>query len=487
MISTLNTSLTSSEPDPGTNAIWVGPGGNYAELHEVPWQTLAGGTTVMVLPRADAYRSFVRLCTNDVTLRGVRDSAGNRPRLEADGAFLGRSGLSDHQSPFGLVQVFRRDDDWRSFPTGVRIEGLRISGAGAPGSKSAAGLPFDPGAAGVRIERGHNIVLRDCEITDNGNGVFSRSYNDPAFEWTGITIVEGCYIHGNNRARTPGVHNMYMQDGLGTIVQACRIENAGGSGIKCRSSWFTGRYNYIAGNKDMAIDLVEPEDHAATVVLPMDPDLVYGNLISCDAYREAQSIPLNFGMDHFGIIQGLRLVQRASCDFAYNTVRLVARERLWSAAFLRPSTVQQQVLFANNLCEFVPNGFGVDGGLDVLAYGEPRPAFEQGGTLYWGNNALPSGWRINAAAKEPDRGIVLGPDGELGRHHGKGASFISNYTETHPDTWRPRRVTPASTGGLSVATEAPRPSYQFDPTGPVANPLQCLRQRFGYSSCGARE
>jgi hypothetical protein len=212
----------------------------------------------------------------------------------------------------------------------------------------------------------------------------------------------------------------------------------------------------------------------------MGVDMVFGNLIEGNVYRQSQTLPLNYGMDHFGIRRADgSLSQRRTLIFAWNTVLLRLREQAWTAQFLRPSTVQQEVHLSNNVLAIDKRGLGIDGGIDLLAYGERRDGFEQGGTITWWNNALPNGWRINAAAKEPERGFLLGPDGELGRHRGRGAAFIAESSVN--ESWRAQPIVPATYGIM------PRPDYQFDPTRSIARPLRCLVPRFGVSACGARE
>ena len=103
------------------------------------------------------------------------------------------------------------------------------------------------------IEKGAHIVVRNCILDDNGNGLFIAN-------GTSDVLVEGNSIYGNGNSGSIYEHNTYTE-ALGIVYQYNHFgplcANCLGNNLKDRSAGTVVRYNWIeAGNRQL--DLVDP-------------------------------------------------------------------------------------------------------------------------------------------------------------------------------------------------------------------------------------
>jgi hypothetical protein len=343
----------------------VGPGQKLTTLSDVPWETLGPGDTVRVHFKPEPYRDKILISQSGsaeapIRLCGIAGPNGERPILDGDGAATRRTPTYAYepQQDRGLVIVSLDAADRYGYkPSHIEIEGLEIRNAhpdhgytGAAGDKRQ----FMAMAAGIFIERGEDITVRDCVIHDNGNGFFVASGDDEARLSRRITF-EGNDVFGNG---TPGKgfdrrHNIYGE-AVGMTYQWNHIgplrEGAGGSALKDRSAGTIVRYNWIEGGARQ-LDLVEAEDG-----WPMMKDLpeyrdafVYGNVI---VSRAGATNVVHFGGDN-GLEDKYRL---GTLYFYANTVVAVADEtKRWRVAVLELSTNRQTADVRDNVFWTAPS------------------------------------------------------------------------------------------------------------------------------------
>lgn len=337
----------------------VGPGLALATLSDVPWESLGPGDTVRVHAKAEPYRDKILLSQSGsaeapIRICGIAGPKGERPVVDGDGAKTRKTPVYTYepQQDRGVLIVSLDKDDRYGFkPSHIVIEGLEVRNAhpdhgytGQAGDKRT----FLPLAAGIFIERGEDIVVRDCIIRDNGNGFFVASGDDEARLSRRITF-EGNYVYGNG---TVGKgfdrhHNIYSE-AVGMIYQGNHVgplrEGAGGSALKDRSAGTIVRYNWIEGGARQ-LDLVEAEDG-----WPMMKDLpeyqdafVYGNVI---VSRDTSSNVVHFGGDN-GLEEKYR---RGTLYFYGNTVVAIAdQEKRWRTAVFQLATNAQTVDVRGNV------------------------------------------------------------------------------------------------------------------------------------------
>jgi hypothetical protein len=137
-------------------------------------------------------------------------------------------------------------------------------------------------ASGIYIERGENIAIINCDIHDNGNGLFQNSKYDEQGQ-SRYLLVERNYLHDNGNAGSASEHNAYTE-GVGTVYQYNRFGNtqAGsyGDNVKERSAGITFRYNFFEGGVYM-IDLLDPQSNSSYEKTQKD---AWGNLLVNSAY-----------------------------------------------------------------------------------------------------------------------------------------------------------------------------------------------------------
>ncbi len=276
----------------------VGPGQDYADPNEVPWESLGPSTMVRIHYRAQPYASKWVINTeataaDPLVVIGVPD-AGQLPVISGDGATT-RLELNYWNEPRSIIKVGGSNlpDDMR-VPSYVFIEQLEIRGAHPSHSftdEAGNGDTYADNAAAIHLEVGDHITVRGCTLTDSGNGLFAGS-------GTSNVVISGNYVHGNGISGSIYEHNSYTES-LGITFQynhyGALRSGADGNNLKDRSAGTVVRYNWIeAGNRQL--DLVD----SGTPEFIADPSyrttFVYGNvLVEPDGAGNSQI--LNYGGD----------------------------------------------------------------------------------------------------------------------------------------------------------------------------------------------
>lgn len=271
----------------------VGPGQPIAMLSGVPWKSLKPCDTVRIHYSATPYREIVQIGSRGATdkwirVTGVVGPNGELPILEGSGATAPAS-LSFSNPVFeglGMILVLPTTAAPYGYKPGyLEISNLEIRGASIRTQfTNRAGLatPWAKFASGIYIERAEHVTIRNCNIHDNGNGLFQNSKYAEAAQSRDL-LVEGNFLHDNGNPGSAAEHNAYTE-GVGTVYQynfiGQQMSGALGEGIKDRSVGITVRYNHLEATQQLVM-LVDPQSNYDYEVLQRD---AWGALLIDAAY-----------------------------------------------------------------------------------------------------------------------------------------------------------------------------------------------------------
>jgi len=377
----------------------VGPGRALIEIDQVPWESLAAGDTVSIHWRAEPYRSKWVIGVRGteekpVTVRGVPNGRGELPVIEGRDAAT-RAALNYWHEPRSVIKVGGANVPADTTPAHIVIENLEVRGGRPPFHYRGRAGPggYTEYAAGIFIEKGENITIRNCVLTDNANGLLVASQARDV-------LVERCWIHGNGVEGSVYAHNVYSS-AAGMTFQFNRFGplRAGcpGNNLKDRSAGLAVRCNWIEGGNQQ-LDLVDAEDRES---LRLDARyhraLVFGNIL-IEPPSDGRDSIVHFGGDS-GKADWYR---RGPLRFYHNTV---VTFRPGNTTLFRLSSRPQVVDARNNLFAAVAGGR-----LTVL---------DGDGTIELHANWLNEGWRNNLGR---ERGTVVLKGGLL---TGEAAGFVN--------------------------------------------------------------
>lgn len=264
----------------------VGPGKPLAAIGAVPWASLEPGDTVLIHFRPEPYKEKWVICRQGtasapITVRGVPGPNGELPVIEGAGAVTA-PGLNYWSEARGVLKIGGANIPADTTPRYIAIENLDIRGARAAYAFTGDdGIvqPYTANASPIFIEKGENIVVRNCRLHDGGNGFFVAS-SDAATSRD--ILVEGSYIYDNGNEGSLYEHNVYTA-AVRITFQYNRLgglrAGASGNNLKDRSAGLVVRYNWIEGG-NRQLDLVEGEDSAQIRTDPQYREThVYGNVL----------------------------------------------------------------------------------------------------------------------------------------------------------------------------------------------------------------
>ena len=242
----------------------VGPGKTYANIGDVPLESLAAGDTVLIYYRTTPYKEKWVICAqgteaNPVSFIGVPGAGGELPVIDGDGATT-RSQLSFWSDNRGLIKFGESSIPPDATPKYIILENLEFANAREGfyfTDESGISTQFARNASAIWIVKGENITVRNCIIRDSGNGFFTYSTDDNVSR---DILLEGCYVYNNGGDASIYEHNSYCES-LGITYQYNHYgplrSAALGNNLKDRSGGMVIRYNWIeSGNKQL--DIVDP-------------------------------------------------------------------------------------------------------------------------------------------------------------------------------------------------------------------------------------
>jgi hypothetical protein len=357
----------------------------------VPWATLQPGDTVLIYWKATPYKEKWVICrqgtaSQPITVRGVLGPNGERPVIDGNGATT-PTNLNYWNENRGTIKIGGANMPADTMPKYITIENLEVRGAfqGYQFTRfNGQTQAYTQNAAPIYVEKAENLTIRNCIITDGGNGLFiGSSDTDPSRN----ILVEGNYIYGNGNSGSAFEHNNYTA-AIGITFQHNRFgplrAGSNGVGLKDRSAGTVIRYNWIEGG-NRNLDLVDGED---SILIRNDPNyhktFVYGNvLIKPDGGNNQTT--------HYGGDSGTTADYRKGTLYFYNNT--IVSTRTGNTVVFRLSTIEESCDARNNI--FYTTGAGTS--LAMLA---------ETGTLTLTNNWAKSGWRNSF--ESPFGGIVSG-------------------------------------------------------------------------------
>jgi hypothetical protein len=355
----------------------VGPGHPLAAIGDVPWATLAPGDEVRIHWRPAPYREKwvigrAGTAAAPIVVRGIPGPGGERPVISGDGATT-PDPLDFTNDQRGLIKIGTSNVPPNVLPAYITVEGLDLRSAHASYSftdDQGATRTYANNAAAIYVERAQHLVIRDCVLSDSGNGLFIGAFDgDTRDVW-----IEGNWIHGNGNVGSGFEHNAYTA-AISIVYQANRFgplrAGAGGNNLKDRSAGLVVRINWIEGG-NRQLDLVDAEDSDVLVNHPSyGRTFVYGNvLIEPDGAGNSQIV-------HYGGDSGATEIYRKGVlHFFHNTVVSL---RSGNTTLLRLSTDDESADVRNNL-------------LYVTASGSRLAMLDADGVLALSHNWTKPGW-----------------------------------------------------------------------------------------------
>jgi len=269
------------DPADFDNVYEVGPGQDYLDPSEVPWESLGPSTLVRIHWRSQPYAAkwvinTAATAAAPLVVTGVPDS-GRLPVISGDGAVT-RLALDYWNEDRSIIKIGGSNLPTDTVvPAYVWVEALDIEGARPPlGFTDDAGNPgsYSMNAAAIHIEIGDHITVRGCRLADAGNGLFASS-------GASNVVISGNYVVGNGNVGSIYEHNSYTEafgitfeyNHYGPLCAGCD-----GNNLKDRSAGTVIRYNWIeSGNRQL--DLVESDDAGFIADPSYRTTLVYGNVL----------------------------------------------------------------------------------------------------------------------------------------------------------------------------------------------------------------
>lgn len=362
----------------------VGPGQPLDAIADVPWATLAPGDVVRIHWRAEPYREkwvIGRSGTAQapIVVQGVLGPNGERPVISGQNATT-PSPLNFWNEPRGVIKVGGSNVPGSEIASHVVIENLEVRSAHTAYSftnDSGGVQSYAQNAAAIFVEAAEDLAIRNCVITDSGNGIFVAA-SDGA---TRDIRIERNWIYGNGNDGSIYEHNTYTA-AIGITYEGNRFgplrAGAGGNNLKDRSAGLVVRYNWIEGG-NRQLDLVDAEDSQVIVNEPSYGEtFVYGNvLIEPDASGNRQIV-------HYGGDSGTEADYRKGIlHFFHNTV---VSTRAGRTTLLRLSTYEESADVRDNVIWAQAGGDQ----LEMLADGA--------GQLALSHNWLQPGWAESFAS-----------------------------------------------------------------------------------------
>lgn len=356
----------------------VGPTSTYASIGAVPWESLGAGDTVLIHARPQPYAEKWVICAqgtaaSPVRVVGVPDAAGNLPIITGENATT-RAALRFANQERSLIKIGSATVPSCSVPRHVIVENLHLRRArntyGFRGPTGTAGT-YTANAAAIFVQAGEDITIRGCVLEDSGNGLFSAVS-------TARLTVENNLIQGNGNPGSIYEHNVYTA-AHGIVFRGNRImplcSGCSGNALKDRSSGTVIQANWIEGG-NRQLDLVEGEDDTSLAGEAAYGDTYVAGNILIEKAGGGNSQIVHFGGDHDDTNIP---IYRPRLWFWNNTV---VSWRTDNTTVFRLSTPNQKVFLHNNV-------FWASAG------GSRLGLLDRDGAATYGNNWLPTGWKVS--------------------------------------------------------------------------------------------
>jgi hypothetical protein len=350
----------------------VGPGQQYTEPSDVPWESIQPGTLVRIHYRSDPYENKWVIDTTatenaPVVVRGIPQGSA-LPVITGDDATT-RQQLSYWNENRSVIKIGGSNHNSTN-PSYITVENLEIC-SGRPlykfFSDSGGKEDYISNAAAIHIEEGSNITIRNCILRDCGNGLFVSSMASKV-------LIEGNHLYDNGMEGREYEHNSYTSaNGItfqfnhyGPLRSGCL-----GNNLKDRSVGTVIRYNWIeTGSR--TLDLVDSNNSEFISDPSYHTTMVYGNILTkTDIHSNSQVV-------HYGGDSGTTSNYRKGTLWFFNNT--IVSTRSGNTTLFRLSTNEETLQCFNNL-------------FYNTAEGSRMAILAANGTAELHHNLLPPGWR----------------------------------------------------------------------------------------------
>ena len=363
------------EWDPGDFAAVydVGPGKDFEDPSQVPWEAIGPGSLIRIYWREEPYRDkwvINSRGTEDqpIVVTGVADS-GRLPVISGENAKT-RSELNFWNQPRGLVKIGGANVPAGDGAAWLYIENLDLREARSQNEFTDTGggtQGYANNAAAIYVETGDHLYFRGNRISWSGNGIFVGSGASDVF-------VQCNRVHDNGVPDSFLEHNSYTEamritfefNYYSSLCPGCL-----GNNLKDRSAGTVIRYNWIEGG-NRALDLVDSGNPELNNSPEYRVTLVYGNVMV------KPESPGNNQVIHYGGDSGDTTRYRKGTLHLYHNTVVSTREG--NTTWMRLSTNDEK-------CDARNNAVFVTAGPNRLAM------LNDAGELLMRNNWLSQGWR----------------------------------------------------------------------------------------------
>jgi hypothetical protein len=275
----------------------IGPAFSLKKIADLDWSQLGPGDTVNIHYKPEGYHELFMISTrgtaeNWITVNGVPDPVtGALPVIDGLEAVLAPQFKSSYVDLHGggAIIVGTRPGYADGYKAGyVTIQNLQIQRCYSGNSPNTftdyngAQLSYGRVGAGVYLYRADHVTIRNCVITDNGEGIFGAGQSGFDRLMTDITISSN-HIFNNGNIGVDKQHNTYLE-AIDTVYEFNQYgpmrSGAGGNGLKDRSVGVVVRGNYIEGGAhELQLVGAENQDSLAVTLPRYHTAIVYGNTL----------------------------------------------------------------------------------------------------------------------------------------------------------------------------------------------------------------
>jgi len=174
----------------------VGVGKTFANIGDVPWESMNAGDQVLIHWRQQPYKEKWVIAVQGTeqqpfVVRGVPNQYGEWPVIDGRDATT-RSQINFWNENRGVVKIGGANSPAVDTPAWIVLENLVIRSGRTPYQFTGRGgiTGYSSNAASIFVEAGQNVTLRNCVLHDSGNGLFVSHASRNV-------LVEGCWIYDN--------------------------------------------------------------------------------------------------------------------------------------------------------------------------------------------------------------------------------------------------------------------------------------------------
>lgn len=410
----------------------VGPGSQFTEVSDVPWESVGPDTLIRIHWRSEPYRAkwvlnAVGTESRPIVVMGVPNGT-ELPVISGEDAVT-RGQLSFTNQERSIVKVGGASTPSADRAEWVFIENLDIRGAN-PGNQfqtdGGQTRNYASNAASIHVQLGRNIYLRNNILRDSGNGLFSGFQSESL-------VISGNRFEDNGNVGSSNQHNSYTES-LGIVYEFNHFRplrsGASGNNLKDRSAGTVIRYNWIeSGSREL--DLVD-SDHSNIYDDPSyNQTFVYGNVLIEPANSTNGNV-VHYGGD----LSGREATYRKGVLYFYNNTIVSYRN---DRVVLFGMSSNDEAADARNNLFYSPEGG------DTLAITSGRGLIDLSG------NWLQSGWDASSET-------LTGTVNDLGNSGGADPEFADEGSMN----FRPGETSSAVNAGVALASGAASNPVSFE-------------------------